>query len=911
MKSYRFKAYFYCENVKVTITLLKKIIKIFLLLIFFSLHTLFTFSQDLKLNSNDSIPRKRIVKEQPANDTIRTTFETLAIAQDTIQNDSIKKSSNAIEDIITHTATDYIRENFIKKLITLHNEAEIDYGTTNIKAGHIEINHGTNVIRAVGIKDSLGYHQRPIVEQDGQKSEHDSVMLNYKTEKLIAWNTDSKLEELFTKTGVLKKVNDSTIYIRDVVITTSKKKVPDYHILVNKGKMVPNKKIVAGKSQLYIAEVPTPVILPFAYFPLTKGRSSGVILPSYGSNNNQGFFLQNGGYYLALSDYFDLAVLGDIYTNGSWGLNLQSNYNVRYKYNGTLSFRYENLFNSIRGFDDFGEATNYNIRWNHTQDTKANPNARFSAQVNLGSSKYYRQSLNEFNTNSFLNNNLSSSISFQKRFTGTPFNLTSSITHSQNTNTESIVMSLPNLQISMDRIYPFAPKSGAKKNPIQKLGLTYNLKGDYQINTTDEFFFKKEMFEAAKAGIQHDVALNTSMKVAKHFTLSPNARYKEVWYFDKINRTYDAANNEVVTDTIKGFNSFREYNAGVSLSTTLYGDVAFKKGRLQAIRHTMRPSISYNYTPDFSIYYDEVQQSADPLDVLEYTQFEQGIYGRPSRSLSNSIGISIANTLEAKVQSKDSTETEPKKISLIKNLNVSTNYNIAADSLKWSPLNLNAGTAFFNNKLNVNIRATLDPYAIDVNGRKINTFNIDNGGSLFRLTNAGLTMNYSLSSKSSDDRGSSNQNRNTQNRQASDGLFGENMTATNDQSIDNTDNSDSKKTSKLYRSSIPWKLNLAYAMNYSNPSRQDEISSHSLMFSGDIELTPKWKVGFSSGYDIKNQGFTYTQLRFNRDLDSWRMSFNWVPFGPRTTYNFFIGVKASVLSDLKYDKRKVPDRRLF
>lgn len=899
--------------------MLKTITKIFLLLIFIGLQTFFVNAQEVELDKKADLSQKKDVisknkseeKNLSKKDTVITNFETLAKPKDSIQNDSIKRSSNAIEDIITHTATDYIRENFIKKLITLHNEAEIDYGTTNIKAGHIEINHGTNVIRAVGIKDSLGYHQRPIVEQDGQKSEHDSVMLNYKTEKLIAWNTDSKLEELFTKTGVLKKVNDSTIYIRDVVITTSKKKVPDYHILVNKGKMVPNKKIVAGKSQLYIAEVPTPVILPFAYFPLTKGRSSGVILPSYGSNNNQGFFLQNGGYYLALSDYFDLAVLGDIYTNGSWGLNLQSNYNVRYKYNGTLSFRYENLFNSIRGFDDFGETTNYNIRWNHNQDSKSNPNTRFSAQVNLGSSKYYRQSLNEFNTNSFLNNNLSSSISFQKRFVGTPFNLTSSITHSQNTNTESIVMSLPNLQVSMDRIYPFAPKNGAKKNAIQKLGLTYNLKGDYQINTTDEFFFKKEMFEVAKAGIQHDVAVNTSMKVAKHFTLSPNARYKEVWYFDKVNKRYDALNNEVITDTIKGFNSFREYNAGVSLSTTLYGDVAFKKGRLQAIRHTMRPSISYNYRPDFSIYYDEVQQSADPLDVLEYTQFEQGLYGRPSRSLSNSIGISIANTLEAKVQSKDSTETEPKKISLIKNLNVSTNYNIAADSLKWSPLNLNAGTAFFNNKLNVNVRATLDPYAIDVNGRRINTFNIDNNGSLFRLTNAGLTMNYSLSSKSSDNKGSSNQSRSTQNRQASDGLFGENMTATNDQSIDKTDDSDTKKTSKLYRSSIPWKLNLAYAMNYSNPSRQDEISSHSLMFSGDIELTPKWKVGFSSGYDIKNQGFTYTQLRFNRDLDSWRMSFNWVPFGPRTTYNFFIGVKASVLSDLKYDKRKVPDRRLF
>ena len=890
-------------------------LKIFFILIFFSLSSQFIIAQDTKieLGTEEKIDIPIIKKNVQQTDSIITSFETLTKPKDSTQSDSIKKSGAAIEDIITHTADDYIREDFRKKLMTLHNNAIVDYGEINMKAGHIVINHETNVITAVGIKDSLGYHQRPIVIQDGQESEHDSIKINYKNKRALAWNTKSKVGELDSRTGVLKKINDSTIYIRDVILTTSKKEIPDYHILVSKGKMVPDKKIVAGKSQLYIAEVPTPVILPFAYFPLTKGRTSGVIMPSYGSNNNQGFFLQNGGYYLALNDHFDLAILGDVYTNGSWGLNLQSNYYTRYKFSGNLSFRYENLINSLRGFDDFSKATNYNIRWSHSQDAKANPNARFSASVNLGSSKYYRQSLNEFNNNSFLNNTLSSSISFQKTFVGTPFNLTSSITHSQNTNTETIVMSLPSLQLSMNRQYPFAPKDGAKKTALHKLGVTYNLKGDYRINTSDSLFFKKEMFETAQSGVQHDVSLNTSMKVMKHFTLSPSASYKEVWYFDKINRNYDALLDEVLTDTIKGFNAFREYNVGMSLSTTLYGDVAFKKGRIQAIRHTMRPSISYNYKPDFGFYYDEVQQSVDPLDVLEYTQFEQGIYGTPSRNLSNSLGFSIANTLEAKVMSKDSTETEPKKISLIKNLNISSSYNIAADSLKWSPLNINAGTAFLNNKLNLNVRATLDPYAIDVNGRKINTFNINNGGSLFRLTNAGLTMNYSLASKGNKDAGNESQRGaggDDRNR-TSDGIFGENMTATNDQNIDNTSDGKTKKTSKLYNSSIPWTLNLAYSFNYSNSARQDEISSHSLMFSGDVELTPKWGVGFSSGYDIKNAGFTYTQLRFNRDLDSWKMSFNWVPFGTRSTYNFFIGVKSSVLSDLKYDKRKVPDRRLF
>lgn len=848
-----------------------------------------------------------VKKEVSKKDTVVTSVETLVQSKDTIQNDSIKKNKNAVDAIITHTADDYIREDFRKRLMILHNNAEIDYGDINIKAGHIEINHKTNVITAVGIVDSLGYQQRPVVVQDGQESEHDSIKINYKNKKALAWNTKSKLGDLGTRTGVMKKVNDSTIYIRDVMITTSPKDIPDYHILVNKGKMVPNKKIVAGKSQLYIAEVPTPVILPFAYFPLTKGRTSGIIMPSYGSNNRQGFYLQNGGYYLALSDYFDLAILGDVYTNGSWGLNLQSNYYVRYKYSGTLSFRYENLFNSLRGFNDYSQTNNYNIRWSHSQDGKANPNARFSASVNLGSSKYYKQSNNEYNNANYLKNSLSSSISYQKTFVGTPFNLTASITHTQNTNTQQISMSLPSLQVSMNKVYPFAPKDGAKKNALQKLGVTYGLKGDYKINTTDSLFFKKEMFNTAKSGIQQNLTLGTSMKVMKHFTLSPSANYKEVWYFDKIKKHYNNITNEVITDTIKGFNSFREYNVGASLSTTLYGDVVFKRGRLKAIRHTMRPSISYNYKPDFSFYYDEVQQSVDPLDVIEYTQFEQGIYRGPSIGrVSNNVTFSIQNTLEAKVMSKDSTETEPKKISLLKALNIQTSYDFAADSLKWSTVGLTAAVPLFKEKLNLNIRATLDPYALDINGRKINTFNINNGGSLFRLTSAGLTTGYSFSSKSDEENGNSQRNTNN----SSDDILGDNLGISNEQNaFDNKNqNQVTTKKTKLYRSKLPWHLNLSYSFNYSNDRRQNEVTSHSITFSGDIELTPKWKVGFNSGYDLKNPGFAYTRLMFNRDLDSWRMSFSWIPFGKRTSYNFYIGVKSSVLSDIKYDKHRPPEK---
>ncbi|MDX1829092.1 MAG: putative LPS assembly protein LptD [Lutibacter sp.] len=823
--------------------------------------------------------------------------------------DTIAKPKEILEDIIDHSADSLIKQDIKNNKILMYKNAHVHYKDIDLTAGYIEINNNTNVVTAKGIKDSVGvYQEKPIFKQGNEETKQDSIVFNFKTEKAKIWGLQTEQQGVIIKGETTKKENDSTIFVRNIKFTTSEKENPDYYIKTNKAKIVPNKKLVIGVSNLVISDVPTPLFLPFAYIPLTKGTMSGFLMPTWGENNQQGYFLQNGGYYLAINDYVDLAVLGDVYTNGSWGIRTESNYAVRYKFSGSFSFRYENLINSLRGLSDYSRTTNYNIRWNHSQDTKASPNSRFSASVNMGSSKYYRQSLNEYNSNAFLNNTLSSSISYYKKFVGTPFNLSLSVTHSQNTNTESIIMSLPSLQINMDRIYPFVSKTGAKKNALQKLGVTYSLKGDNKINTSDKFFLKKEMFNNAKSGIQQNATFSTNMKLFKFFTLSPSANYKEVWNFDKISKTYNATENTIVTDTISGFNAFREYSAGVSLTTTIYGMFKFKKGRLQAIRHVMRPSISYGYKPDFSNYYESVQQSADPNDILEYSPFANGLYGSPSKSLSNSLNFSLNNTLEAKVMPKDSTDAKPEKITLINNLNLSASYNMAADSLKWSPVRMTAGTDFFNKKLNLNINATLDPYAINASGVRINTFNINNGGSLFRLTNAGLTMNYSLSSKKS--KGKTSKQQQNANANNSDGIFGDNLNVSN--RINNNEDSESKtKKAKLYNATFPWTLKLAYSLNYINTNRQNEISSNSLMFSGDIDLTPKWKVGFSSGYDIKNQGFSYTQLRFSRDLDSWKLNFNWVPFGTRQTYYFFIGVKSSMLSDLKYDKRQVPDRRLF
>jgi hypothetical protein len=880
---------------------------ILLILLFFSVGCQLSFSQDIPKDSVQ-IPINKDTLNLPKDKLITKAIDTVKI-------DSIKAPKGFLADIIKKRATDSISNNFANKKTTLYNEAELYYQDIELKAGIIIIDYEKNLAYAKGIVDTSGvYIQRPIFKQAGQESEQDSLIYNFKNEKAIIYNTKTEQTGIIIRGEITKRENDSTLYVNKAIFTTSEKERPDYHIATRNIKIVPGKKVVGGLSQLYLADVPTPAILPFFYAPLSKERStSGIILPSFG-DNSRGFFLQNGGYYFAINDYVDLAVLGDVYTNGSWGLRFESNYALRYKFSGSFSLRFENLVSGQRGFDDFSKTNNFYLRWSHSQDTKSNPNSRFSASVNLGSSQYFRQSLNEINISQNITNTFSSSISYYKKFIGTPFNMNMSLTHTQNTNTEQIDMNLPSLQVSMDRIYPFAPKSGTKKNPIQNIGLTYNMDLQNRITTNDDDFLKAGMFDNAKSGIRHTSSMSTSIKALKYITLSPSVSYNEVWYLKTIAKSYDPSQevgNQVITDTINGFDSFREYSGGISASTNIYGMYNFKKGRLQAIRHVMRPSVSFNYRPDFSFYYDEVQQSDDPEDLREFTRFEGGVFGTPSRGLSSSIGISLNNTLEAKVMPKDSTETEATKITLLNSLNFSTSYNMAADSLKWSPVNMTASTNFFDKKLSLNISGTLDPYAINANGTKINTFNINNGGSLFRLTRASIRTSYSLTNETFSKESKSNKKVSGQNENAgTDDLFGGDLT-TRKSSFDNNENNDEPIVTKLYSATIPWNLSLSHNLSYSNSARQNEISNNSLQFSGSVELTPKWNVGISSGYDFKGEGITPTSLNFERDLDSWRMSFNWIPFGNNTSYYFFIGVKGNILQDLKYDQRKTPDRRLF
>ena len=858
---------------------------------------------DLPEVKNDSIPTK----------------ELNLVETDSISNDSLPNSVKFLEGTVTYKAKDYTSINQKTQQIYLYNEAEIQYKDMDIKAGVIIIDYGKDIVYAGRLKDSLGvYSQHPVFKQGNDVVEPDSIAFNIKNKKALIWNSKTEQQGGRIISDLTKKENDSVYFVKRAKFTTSENiENPEYYFLLRKAKIVPGKKVVTGLTNMFIADVPTPIGLPFAFFPLTQTRTSGVIFPTFGEESRRGYFLQNGGYYFALSDYFDLATLGDYYTNGSYGVRVESSYAVRYKFRGSLSFRYENLINSERGFPDYSKSTVYNLRWNQSQDSKSNPNSRFSASVNLGSSTYYQESVNQLNAANFLNNTLSSSVSYSKTFQVEPqVNISLTATHSQNTNTKVINMTLPTFQGSVDRIFPFAPKTGSKKGALENINLQYSVRGENRIQTTDSLFFKAEMFEDAKAGFQHNIPISTNFKVFKHFSMSTSANYRENWTFNTINKSYNTETQSVETTPLKGFDSFRTYNFSSSIGTTVYGLFDFGKDKkIQAIRHVMRPSVSYNINPAFDQYYETYEViSADgtTTDEVDYTRFEGSLFGTPGKVYSSSVGLSLNNNLEAKVRDKDSTATEAKKIFLLNSLNFSTNYNVAGDSLNWSPVRVSGGTQLFDNKMSVNFGATLDPYALDNNNRKIDNFNINNGGSLFRLTSANLTMSYSLSSdtfdtNNSDDSAARDESIKSGGR--ADDLFGKSQDFSNQQINDKRDASKAK-ASDLYSYKIPWSLRLAYAVNYNNSRRQNEIASHSLMFSGDIELSPRWSVGASSGYDLKNNGFTYTQLRFERDLESWRMNFSWIPFSNRTSWNFFIGIRSSILKDIKYEKRKQPDRRL-
>ena len=818
---------------------------------------------------------------------------------------------------VKYTAIDCVHFDKKQNKLILANQAELYYQDIELKAGIIILDYVTNEVNAGRIMIDSTLVQYPYFKQGQNEVNPDSIRFNFDTQKALIWNSKSGQNGMDIFSSLTKKENDSVYYIKDARVSTAGKLVGDeeegidYYFKVRRGKIIPGGKIITGFTNMFIADVPTPVGLPFAYFPSSQSKESGFIIPSIGESNLRGYYIQNGGYYLALSDYFDLSLIADYYTNGSYGFRGDSQYNMRYKFRGNFSFRYENLINEARGLPDYSKSTVFNVRWSHTKDPKSSPNSTFSASVNFGSSDYYRQSVNQLNSPNFLNNNLSSSISYSKTFPSYPrVNISLTTAMSQNSQSKSVNLTLPTFQANMERIFPFAPKIGAKKGFFQNINFQYSTRAENRIITTEDALFGPNMFDDAKTGMKHNIPISTNFKLFKYISVSTNANFEEVWTQNTIRISdFNPQNNGVVLDTINKIGTFRQYNLGVSLGTTIYGTVNFSEDKkIQSIRHTIRPNISYSNRPSFEQYYDTYIVDAEG-NTAEYTRYKNSLFGLPSRSLANNMSISVGNNFEAKVKDKDSTATEPKKIVLLNNLNLSTAHNFAADSLRWSPLRISTGLNLLKNKMTINMGSTFDPYTLDENNARINTYHIANGGGLLRLTSANVNLNYSFSStqfEGSGDENDPNQREATSSGGRDDDLFGR----AEDFSDRRLNEEDDKPTATYpsYRTKIPWDLKLAYSLTYNNSIGQRDFSNNSLMFSGNVELTPKWRVGLSSGYDFKGKGFTYTQLRFDRDLNSWRLNFSWVPFSERASWNFFIGIKSGLLSDIKYEKQSEPNR---
>lgn len=848
-------------------------------------------------------------KKTKTSDIKQDTTSIATIKKDSIKKDSVKKPKEIIESVIVHNAKDYTIQNAKNKTVELYNQANVTYKDIDLKAGIILIDYNKNLVFAKGIKDSTKYKQRPIFKQGGQESEQDSIVFNFKTKRAIVYGVKTVQDGIITYGDKTKRVNDSTVFMRELRFTTSKKKNPDFYIGTNKAKLVPGKKIIVGVSNLIIADVPTPLYLPFAYFPLTKGRTSGFIMPTWGEVQSRGFFLNGGGYYFVISDFFDLKAVTDIYTNGSWGINLSSNYYKRYKFSGNFSFSYDDRKTGIKGLSNYSESSEYRILWSYSEDSKSSPNSSFSANVNFGSTLFDRNNLSDYNLRNSISNSFGSSINYRNNLNGIPFDFNANINHNQNVNTHDVNIST-SVSSNMDAMNPFEGKGGVRKNALQKITVNYGLNANYNINTKDSLLFTPKMYKTARKGITHTASASTNMKLFKYFTLSPSARYSDYWFFERIKKEYDpdyvskdGVFGIVKTDTISRFSRYNHYSFSMGLNTILYGTFNFKKGRIKTIRHTLTPSVSFGYTPSFEHLYKRVQKNSKG-EIEDYFPYPEG---SASKKMSSSVSFSLNNVIEAKVEpDEDDKSDEDKKVTFIRNLSLNTSYDISRDSVRWSPLSVSLSVPLFKDKFSLDPRASFSFYKFDKNGSEIEEFN-DN---LLRLTYFGIGTSFTLSSKDFEKEKDSKKEEDS--NKTNNNVFDKKNENLNNFAHTTQDGTTEKKEvkAKLYKHKMPWNLTVNYDFSFSNPTGTPS-RNNSLTFSGDIELSPKWKVGITSGYDLENWGFTPTQLRFARDLDSWHFNFSWTPFGENSSYFFFIGVKSSVLSALKWDKNKPPDKFLY
>lgn len=843
--------------------------------------------------------------------------------------DTTKTKKGDIESTIVYSAEDSIISELQSKIVRLYGNAKVTYGQISLDAEEIFIDYEKSTITAHGKKDSTGQLVGYPIFKDGNETyETKGMTYNFKTKKATISEVVTKQGEQILHGERVYKNEKNEIFTINNGFTTCDLADPHYRIISRKAKAITGDKMISGPFYMEFNHVPTPLGFAFGIFPSQRQSQSGIIVPAYGEETIRGFFLRGGGYYFHVSDYLDLRFTGDLYTNGSTALYLNGNYISRYRYSGNfnLSFSNNSFSNKIEVEDS---RKDFSITWSHSPRTKGT--SRFAASVNAASSTNNTNNLlgmGQANLALIQNSNMqrkaSSNISFSKTFAGTPFSLATNMRHSQDFSTRRVDFSLPDISFNVNNIYPF---KNSETKILQNFQFKYTMTASNQINNDLGLIAKNSdgtprdsigtfnlqnlpiYFQNANKGVKHVIPISTSFKILKYFTVTTSATYNELWYFDKLVWGTQPTNNlslgttAVKIDTIHQFNRESYYNLSVGFTSRIYGTHLARRptARIRAIRHLITPSIGFSYNPDFSDpsygYYQRVgltDGNGKPTIALKSIH-EGFIYGSSPLGQSQSMSIGIGNTVEMKVRKPK--DTVDRKVSLLNNLSLGTSYNFLADSFKLSPISLSANSNILDNKININLGATLDPYQYRY-GRfgtdskdqpvykevRVSRYSWD-AGQIGRITSASLALSTNLSSK------------------------GKKKDADTRDKIAKSNASQADKEYLLKHPdtyidfSIPWNLRLSYNITYSKTVGPAAVIQ-SANFSGDVSLSEKWKVTYSAGYDFVHNAITQTSLGLNRDLHCWQMSLNWIPFGKFQSYTFNIGIKSALLKDLKLNRTR-------
>lgn len=847
--------------------------------VFVQLDTILMDTQDSVIHSVDSLNHAKDVN-----------------GQDTVN----MQNEKGLETVVTIVASDSSLNDVTSNILHLYKGAKVKYDQFELSADYIRLNRNTNELFASGVIDHNDkYVGRPVIIFPGESPVAvDSVLYNYEEKIPKTWGVMTETDGAYIQARVLRSNVYGETSLYQGLYSTCDLPFPHTHfgIQITKGLITENR-IVAGPSYLVVQNIPLKFIaIPFGFFPKHNKKSSGLLFPSFGEDAARGFAVRDLGWYLTFNDYWDSEIRGSFYSKGSWEGSIRTQYLVNYKYSGGFNIRYASTKVGVEGTDNYGTNRDFNVTWNHTQRQEANPGTSFSASVNFGTGSYFQNTgaNSTYDYNQLTRNNMASSISYGKVFADGKVNFTANMSHRQDITSGRVDLELPSFNLNVATFNPFDSKDRiGEQKWYQRITMGYSVQGRNSISIGDSLLFKKEALKKFSNGLQHNIPISLSLNAFKYFQFNTSVNYTERWYLQSVRNYLENKVDgfETMQDTVQGFRRAYDYSISSGLSTKVYGHFKKRIGKIQEMRHVMTPSININYRPDFSDpKYGFYKSYIDHLgNETEYSIFEKGIYGSPSSGKSMGIGFSLDNNLEAKVSDKnDTTGTGTKKIPILQSLNFSGNYNAVADSMKLSNINFSGRTTLFNQKINLNFNGTLDPYSIDADGKRYNRYAIRDG-KLARLTNFGLSFDYSFNpdaSRSRNDNIDSLRNR----------MPG--MTPEQAQALSRI----SSDPNAFVDFNIPWNMAGSFSFQYSKFGNRTNITS-TISVHGDVNLTPKWKVQFNSGYDFKQKEVTLTQFNIYRDLHCWDMSVGWLPFGRYKSYNITIRAKASVLQDLKLSKR--------